>query len=65
METFFLPFRDDVTEVTAHRKPTRSEIEFGYGATHYRTFPVDLWKHKNGKPKKWIKAKDDGLRYYR
>ena len=60
----FLPFRDDVKEITAHRNPTAYEISFGYGATHYRTFPVELWKGKNGKPKRYIKA-DDGLRYYR
>lgn len=61
----FLPFRDDVTEITGHRPPTKSEIRFGHAVTHYRTFPVAIWKHPNGKPKKWIKAPDDGLRYYR
>ena len=61
----FLPFRDDVMIITAHRKPTPSEIRFGYGATHYRDFPVDLWRHASGKPKRWIKAPDDKLRYYR
>lgn len=61
----FLPFRDDVTEVTAHRNPTLSEIRFGYGAIHYCTFPVALWKHKDGRPKRWIVSPYDGLRYYR
>lgn len=58
------PFRPDVTEVTGHRQPTPSELRFGDGATHYRTFPVAEWLDKNGMPKCWIKA-DDGLRYYR
>jgi hypothetical protein len=61
----FLPFRSDVTEITGHRNPTPSEIRFGHGATHYRTFPRALWEHSNGKPKAWIKAQDDGLRYSR
>ena len=60
----WLPFRDDVTEITGHRFPTKAEIRFGEGATHYRTFPRELWEHPNGKPKIWIKA-DDGLRYHR
>lgn len=60
----FLPFRDEVKEITAHRNPTAYELAFGYGAIHYRTFPVELWKGKNGNPKRYIKA-DDGLRYYR
>lgn len=61
----YLPFRDDVTTVEAWRNPTQDEIDFGEGATHYKTFPVELWKHKDGKPKRWIKCPDDGLRYYR
>lgn len=61
----FVPFRDDVTEIQAHRSPTVGEILRGYGCTHYRTFPVEMWKHPSGKPKKWIKAPDDGLRYFR
>ena len=60
----WLPFRDDVVEITGHRKPTDSEIRFGEGATHYRSFRKEEWEHTSGKPKLWIKA-DDGLRYYR
>lgn len=60
-----LPFREDVKIITAHRKPTQSEIKFGEGATHYKDFPVELWKDKNGLPKTWIKCPYDGLRYYR
>lgn len=50
--------------VTYHRSPTRSEIAFGYGATHYRDFELADCLNKEGAIKKWIKA-DDGLRYYR
>jgi len=60
-----LPFRSDVKEVQAHRKPTPSEIKFGEGATHYKTFPVEIWKDKKGLSKCWIVCPDDGLRYYR
>ena len=60
-----LPVRDDVTEVTYHRPPTRGEIAFGEGATHYRTFPVDeCLKPGTRFLKAWFVA-DDGLRYYR
>jgi hypothetical protein len=60
-----IPFQSDVTQVTAHRKPTAAEIKFGNGATHYKTFPVELWKDKNDLPKCWIVCPDDYLRYYR
>ena len=60
-----LPIRADVTTITAHRQPTAYEIRFGHGATHYKTFPIDLWKKKDGTPKKFIVCPHDGLRYYR
>ena len=61
-----LPVRDDVTEVKYHRPPTASEIRFGHGATHYRTFPVEEAVFPGTRVlKKWIVASDDGLRYYR
>ena len=57
-----------IETITAHRKPTASEIRRGYGATHYRDFPVSDWLDSSGSYgkffKHWIKA-DDGLRYYR
>lgn len=57
-----------IETLTGHRKPTPSEIKWGYGATHYRDFPVSKWLDRSGKAgkffKNWIKA-DDGLRYYR
>ena len=51
-------------EIKAHRNPTPSEIKWGYGAIHYRTFDLLEWLKPDGTLKRWIKA-DDGLRYYR
>lgn len=65
MRKYSLPVRDDVIEVEYHRPPTKSEITFGHGATHYRTFPVDECTHKDRTLKVWFVAADDGLRYYR
>ena len=60
-----LPVREDVTEVQYHRNITKSEIRQGYGAIHYRTFPVDeCVKSGTRYLKRWFIA-DDGLRYYR
>jgi hypothetical protein len=60
-----LPLRDDVTSVTYHRPPTKSEIRFGHGATHYRDFdPVECCHPNTRILKSWFIA-DDGLRYYR
>ena len=51
--------------ITYHRPPTKGEIKFGYGATHYRDFePIECVK-KNGSLKAWFVSPDDGLRYYR
>jgi len=49
-----------------HRPPTKGEIKFGEGATHYRDFPLSIIGLKKGKAswKNWFKAPDDGLRYY-
>lgn len=61
-----LPIRDDVQAVTYHRQPTKGEIAFGYGAIHYRDFPVaQCCKRGTRVLKQWFVAKDDGLRYYR
>ena len=60
-----LPVRTDVTQITYHRPPTPSEMRFGHGATHYRTFDVsEVVFHGTRIAKKWFIA-DDGLRYYR
>ena len=65
MKKSILPIRADVTHITYHRKPTASEIKFGYGATHYRDFPVAECLKKDGDLKQRLKAKNDGLIYTR
>ena len=65
----FDPIIDGVQHYTYHREPTRGEIRFGEGATHYRDFPADEVTKRRVGPlvflKKWTVCKDDGLRYYR
>lgn len=61
-----LPVREGVEAVTYHRQPTQAEIRAGYGATHYRDFPVAEIVHPGTRiAKRWFVARDDGLRYYR
>jgi hypothetical protein len=61
-----LPVRPEVVEVCYSRPPTASELRMGYGATHYRTFPLAQCVHKGTRVlKRWFVASDDGLRYYR
>ena len=60
-----LPIRSDVKKIVGHRQPTVPEIRQGWGATHYETFPVFLWKRKDGSAKRYIVNPRDGLRYYR
>lgn len=50
--------------VTYHRNPTKWELKFGEGATHYRDFPLKECLKPDNSLKKWLLA-DDGLRYYR
>ncbi len=44
------------------RNPTKSEIKFGEGAIHHRTFNLSEVLKNDGSIKKWLIA-DDGLRY--
>lgn len=58
-----LTILNKMRDITYHRKPTASEIRFGYGATHYKDFTKkDFLKH-DGSIKKRIKDKSDGLIY--
>ena len=50
--------------IELHRKPTKGEIKFGEGATHYRNFLIGEVLDKKGNIKKWVKTNDDLLRYY-
>jgi hypothetical protein len=62
------PYKCDTGEIVYRRTPTMSEMRFGYGDTHYRTFIIaetpEMF-HFDGTRKRFFKAKDDGLRYYR
>ncbi len=49
--------------VIYHRKPTRSEIKFGEGSTHYLEVNENIVRKKDGNLKKWF-VHTDGLRYY-
>lgn len=53
-------------EIQCHRPPTKGEIKFGEGATHYRDFPLSVIGLKKGEAmwKNWFVAPDDKLRYY-
>ena len=50
--------------VTYHRPPTKGEIAFGYGATHYIDLPYLECLNRFGKLKKRLKGRD-GLWYSR
>jgi hypothetical protein len=60
-----LPWNRLNNEITYSRKPTKSEIKFGYGATHYRDFGPEDFLKKDDTIKSRIKGKDDGLIYTR
>lgn len=54
--------------IHAWRNPTRSEIKFGHGVTHYKDFEgiaFFQWLKTDGSRKRWIVDTYDGLRYYR
>ncbi len=46
------------------RNPTKEEIKFGYGATHYRSFDFESCFDEDGFQKVKVKASDDELIYY-
>jgi len=46
-----------------HRKPTESEIKFGYGATHYLSVDSSMCSKPDGTIKKRWKNPIDGLIY--
>jgi hypothetical protein len=61
-----LPVLDHVERLHYHREPTKAEIAFGHGATHYRTFAIAEACYPGTRiARRWFKASDDGLRYYR
>ncbi len=50
--------------IEAHREPTKAEIKFGEGATHWLTVALSETLNKKGDIKKWFINPYDGLRYY-
>jgi len=46
------------------RKPTKSEIQFGYGVIHYKDFNFDNCFDENGFLKEKVKSTYDNLIYY-
>lgn len=50
--------------ITYWRNPTKSEIKFGHGATHYRDFEFIKCFDANGNLKLKVRASDDKLIYY-
>lgn len=50
--------------IEAHRPPTKGEIKFGEGATHYLTVALSCILNKKGEIKKWFVYPGDKLRYY-
>lgn len=51
--------------VVYSRKPTKAEIASGYGATHYRSFPLREAIGNSGQIKKRLFAKDEAVWYSR
>lgn len=58
-------YHDEKSPIQYHRNPTKGEIKFGYGATHYATFNRSECINKEGNLKKWFLSHRDNLRYYR
>lgn len=46
------------------RNPTKEDIKFGYGATHYRDFEFEKCFDENGFLKLKMRASDDKLIYH-
>lgn len=59
-----LKVHDGVKALPYWRNPTKSEIKFGYGATHYRDFDIEECFNEDGSFKLAMRAKNDGLKYY-
>jgi len=59
-----LKYNYEVAFFTYWRRPTKEEIKFGYGATHYRDFDVNECFNDDGTFKLSLIGKDDGLKYY-
>lgn len=54
-----------MSSVEYKRPPTKAEIAFGYGATHYLNIPGNICMKEDGTLKLWLINPTDGLRYTR
>ena len=54
-----------MSSVEYKRPPTKAEIAFGYGATHYLNIPRNICMKEDGTLKLWLINPTDGLRYTR
>ena len=59
-----LKYNYKVAFISYWRRPTKEEIKFGYGATHFRDFDVNECFNDDGTFKLSFICKDDGLKYY-
>ena len=59
-----LDIKKDITTLTYHRNPTKSEIKFGYGAIHHRDFDFEKCFDNNGTLKLKMRVNDDKLIYF-
>jgi hypothetical protein len=57
-------FRTKPKTIEYWRNPTKAEIKFGHGATHYRKFDLKHCFSEEGFLKLKIRALDDNLFYY-
>ena len=64
MATHISAFYEKPDVLEYWRKPTKEEIKFGHGATHYRNFDFDSCFDENGFLKLKVKVSDDSLIYY-
>ena len=64
MERHISKFYIKPEKITYWRKPTKDEIKFGYGATHYRDFDFEICFDKEGFQILKARATDDNLIYY-
>jgi hypothetical protein len=54
----------EVKEITYWRNPTKDEIKFGHGATHYRDFDIKICFDEEGFLKLKVRAIDDKHIYH-
>ncbi len=64
MGTHISKFYTKPETLTYWRRPTKEDIKFGHGATHYRSFDFESCFDEDGFQKDKVRASDDALIYY-